>query len=110
MIIDWVDATQGPVGADVIRTVLLVRFCEVPVGKDGAEAFRRMRTTFLEVYQARYLTVRSLPYGSFREWTPVIAGARLSEDITCAAARNALVALAREGKQEGCRRLAIARA
>ena len=95
VIIDWVDATMGPPSADVVRTILLLRSGKDPLNANEAEICRRMRTTLLRAYQEQYLALRSLPARDLQLWMPIVAGARLSENIACAAAEDDLVALAR---------------
>ncbi|KAB7672629.1 phosphotransferase family protein [Bacillus sp. B1-b2] len=66
-IIDWVDATAGDLRADVCRTfVLLSHFSEF------------LAEQYLELYSKD----NSISKGEILEWLPIIAGARLYENVT----------------------------
>lgn len=65
-IIDWLDATRGPAAADVGRTYLLV-LLNVPV--------------LAEPYLAARLRGADFDRDAVEAWLPVLAGARLAEDV-----------------------------
>jgi len=67
MIVDWPDATSGPPAADVARSYLLMRH---GAGHDLAEA-----------YVTRYLATSELTDADIRAWLPIIAAARLAENV-----------------------------
>ena len=81
VVIDWIDATAGhPVG-DVARTIVLIRCSALP-----RQALRRWRTRlrrslFLRAYLSGYSRQSPIRRGELRRWLPVVAAARLSEDI-----------------------------
>lgn len=77
-IIDWLDATSGPAAADVGRTYLLVLH-NVPV--------------LAEPYLAARLHGADFDREAVEAWLPVLAGARLAENVPEEAAR--LLALVR---------------
>jgi aminoglycoside phosphotransferase (APT) family kinase protein len=97
VIIDWVDATVGPPAADLARSIVLMRYSEPPPEPAEAEIFCEMRTAFLSVYLEQYFALRPLPEASVERWMPIVAGARLSENVACGATENELVTLARTG-------------
>lgn len=67
MIVDWPDATSGPPAADVARSYLLMRH---GAGHELADA-----------YLQRYVAASELTDADVRAWLPVIAAARLAEDV-----------------------------
>lgn len=67
MVIDWVDATSGPVGADVCRSFLLMSTV-VP--------------ELAETYLDRYSQLGAIPKAEILSWMPFVAAARLTEGIT----------------------------
>jgi Ser/Thr protein kinase RdoA (MazF antagonist) len=67
MIVDWPDATSGPPAADVARSYLLMRH---GAGHELADA-----------YLQRYLAASELTDADIRAWLPVIAAARLAENV-----------------------------
>lgn len=97
MVIDWVDATMGPPAADLARSIVLMRYSGPPPEPAEAEAFCKMKTAFLNVYQQQYVALGSLPETSIERWMPIAAGARLSENVACGATVDELMALARTG-------------
>ena len=77
-IIDWLDASQGPPEADACRTYLL--------------ALNHM-PDLAEPYLDAYLGIASFSRTAVTDWLPVIAGARLAENIGAEAER--LIVLSR---------------
>jgi aminoglycoside phosphotransferase len=67
MIVDWPDATSGPPAADVARSYVLMRH---GAGHELADA-----------YLQRYLAASELTEAEVRAWLPVIAAARLAENV-----------------------------
>lgn len=96
-LIDWVDATMGPPVADLVRTILLINYCDLPSTPKEVEFFVKMKTTFLEAYQAKYLELNPLSEHAIALWTPVMAGARLSENAIRGSSKKNLVALINVG-------------
>lgn len=66
MIVDWLDATSGHPAADLCRSFVLIH----PVVPDLAEA-----------YLERYCAAAGLTREAVMAWLPVIAAARLAEDV-----------------------------
>lgn len=79
MIVDWPDATSGPPAADVARSYVLMLH---GAGPDLANA-----------YLERYLALSPLTDPEIRAWLPIIAAARLAENVPDETDR--LLALAR---------------
>jgi len=67
MIVDWPDATSGAPAADVARSYLLMRH---GAGHELADAYRE-----------RYLAASELTEADIRAWLPIIAAARLAENV-----------------------------
>lgn len=67
IIVDWPDATSGPPAADVARSYVLMLH---GAGPDLANA-----------YLERYLALGPLTAPEIRAWLPIIAAARLSENV-----------------------------
>jgi aminoglycoside phosphotransferase (APT) family kinase protein len=93
VIIDWMTAGHGHPDADVARTVLMLQRGEPP----GASVLQLrliglLRRALLRSYLRAYRAHRPCPDAAIAAWIPVIAAARLSENI--AAERVQLLALA----------------
>lgn len=80
VIVDWLDATAGPPEADVCRSWLLMQ----TVSRDLAES-----------YLSAYLAVSTVDRIQVLAWLPVLAAARLAENVPDEAA--ALIAMAEAG-------------
>ena len=79
-IIDWIDASSGNPAADVARTsiILLGAFA----GKQIRNVMVRMFVGFFHAaYLREYSRLRPLDGFEYRRWLPIVAGARLSENI-----------------------------
>ncbi len=79
-VVDWVDATCGPPAADVCRSWLLMRHASEAIA---------------EAYLTAYLAISPLPRESVFAWLPVLAGARLAENVPQEA--EELIAMAEAG-------------
>lgn len=79
MIVDWPDATSGPPAADVARSYLLMRH---GAGRQLADA-----------YLQRYLAASDITQADITTWLPIIAAARLAENVP--EENDRLLALAR---------------
>jgi aminoglycoside phosphotransferase (APT) family kinase protein len=95
-VIDWCHATRGDPAADVARTRLLLDAAALP---DGTAAMMRALTRVgRRIMSAGYVRAYGHEGRAQREavtaWTPVLAAARLAEDIE--AERPTMLALARE--------------
>lgn len=79
-VIDWIDATRGNPLADVARTTIIA------LGATGStQTLNKFLKTFVKVFHSAYLThyFRLCPSGidEYYRWLPIVAGARLSENI-----------------------------
>ncbi|MBV6396928.1 MAG: hypothetical protein HFACDABA_02532 [Anaerolineales bacterium] len=77
MVIDWIDASRGNPLADVARTSVLAL--------GAASTFGSGMKLFIKLFHAAYLKeyFRLSPAGKeeYRKWIPIVAGARLDENI-----------------------------
>lgn len=80
IIVDWPDATSGPPAADVTRSYLLMRH---GAGHELADA-----------YLQRYLAASDLTQADIHAWLPIIAAARLAENVP--EENDRLLAMARQ--------------
>ena len=79
-IIDWVDATRGNPLADVARTTIILL---------GAAKSSQIKNPFLKAlvamfhstYLKHYFRLRPRGMDEYRRWLPIVAGARLNENI-----------------------------
>lgn len=74
-IIDWVDASAGDSCADICRTYLL---------------YSQLSTELAEKYLGVYLSKSDLSKDEILQWEPILAGARLAENIEKAEAERLL--------------------
>lgn len=78
--IDWIDASRGNPLADVARTTIIllgaVHSEQVP-----GRLMKRFVTMFHSAYIRRYFRLRPGGEVEYRRWLPVVAAARLDEDI-----------------------------
>ena len=79
VIVDWPDACQGDPAADACRSFLLMHLA-VPA--------------FADAYLAAYAAAGDVPATAIRAWLPIVAAARLAENV--AGETDRLVALASE--------------
>jgi aminoglycoside phosphotransferase (APT) family kinase protein len=83
VIIDWMAASAGDPVADVART-LLVSETGVPIQKLSLRdrllisSFRRL---FANAYLNRYCRITRIAKPSVKNWDPIVAAARLNEDV-----------------------------
>ena len=95
VIIDWMTASRGDLWADVARTHLLLRLGQ-PTGDSGAFWLLRFgRQIYYQTYIARYTSRTPSGKSQLQAWLPVMAAARLNEDIPHE--RAALIDLVRKG-------------
>ncbi len=66
-IIDWVDSSRGDIRADIYRTYLL---------------YSQFTVELAEMYLRLYLEKSDLSREEIFQWAPIIAGARLSENVS----------------------------
>lgn len=80
VIVDWLDATSGPPEADVCRSWLLMQ---------------TMSQELAEAYLVAYLAIGAMERPAVFAWLPVLAAARLAENVPEEA--DALMAMAEAG-------------
>lgn len=80
MLIDWIDATRGNPLSDLARTTILVRGAAETnqVGNIVDKAFVRI---FHATYLRHYFKLRPGGEDEYERWLPIVAAARLSENI-----------------------------
>ena len=80
VIIDWIDATRGSPLADVARTTVIALGAAA-----SSQVPDRLRKILVRLFHSIYLDhyFRLCPGGrsEYRRWLPIMAGARLSEEI-----------------------------
>jgi uncharacterized protein (TIGR02172 family) len=91
VVIDWMTACSGNHWADVARTSLLLTIGPKGSGKQVSPVLRTAIRLYHRIYLNRYLAIVPDKSNELREWTPVIAAARLNEEI--APEREALLKL-----------------
>jgi len=97
VIIDWNDATQGDPLADVARSSLLLSLAVLP---PGVSAYLRLLLTlgrhmFHRIYLQRYHQLCPGALQQLMNWQPIVAAARLSNDIP--EEREQLLAIVKAG-------------
>lgn len=80
VIIDWLDATRGCPAADLARSSLL--FLSYIATNPLSAALRQAIERFHQTYLDAYLEAAPDREGEYRRWLPLMAAARLCEDIT----------------------------
>jgi Ser/Thr protein kinase RdoA (MazF antagonist) len=100
VIIDWTNAASGDPEADVARTLLLLKFGELPPGVSWplrllARAARRVLAT---LYLRSYRRLRALDRARVDAWMVAAAAARLGEGISEEAPR--LLSLLKEARRQ----------
>ena len=79
-IIDWIDASRGNPLADVARTVIIL--LEAAAGGQTRNALeKKFLQFFVESYLKAYFKNRPEARLEYRRWLPIVAAARLSENI-----------------------------
>jgi uncharacterized protein (TIGR02172 family) len=81
IIIDWIDVTSGNPLADFARTAVLVRYGAPPPMNPLGLLLRWGRNRFYNVYFRRYFELSKEDPKQVQAWLPVIAAARLNENI-----------------------------
>jgi uncharacterized protein (TIGR02172 family) len=77
--IDWMDATRGNPMADVARTSIILKgMAERQVPNAFIKGFVRL---FHAAYLRQYFRLHPQGMEEYRLWLPIVAGARLSENI-----------------------------
>ncbi|MFZ1400222.1 MAG: phosphotransferase [Candidatus Promineifilaceae bacterium] len=80
VIIDWIDATRGNSLADLARSSIIAQGVAASAQTTTAveKLFVRL---FHTIYLRRYLALRPEGRGEYGRWLPIVAAARLSENI-----------------------------
>lgn len=88
VIIDWMTATCGDPVADVARTTLLFRTADAPESDPvRAAALEQARHRFYATYRRAYEEQAPLAATEVEAWLPIVAAARMAEQITGEEAR-----------------------
>lgn len=95
MVIDWMTACLGSPWADVARTSMILSIGVKAAGKQVPAYLRWASDLFQRVYLDRYRSLAPGEQSELARWMPVIAAARLNEQI--APERNALIEIVKEG-------------
>jgi uncharacterized protein (TIGR02172 family) len=94
VVIDWMTACSGSPWADVARTNLILTIGVKAAGKQIPLLLRMMVRLYHRNYLRKYRSFRADIENEMHRWTPVIAAARLNEDIL--PEREALLKIVRE--------------
>jgi uncharacterized protein (TIGR02172 family) len=94
VIIDWMTACSGCSWTDVARTSLLLTIGSRGAGKQVSPFIRLAVRLYHRLYLNRYLKTVPDKSNELKRWAPVIAAARLNEDI--APEREALLKIVQE--------------
>ena len=81
MIIDWLTATSGDPAADIARTILLISISSPVDSEESSEIDSDSRNLLCKEYLNAYKDRSKFEEESLYQWIPIIAGARLSENI-----------------------------
>jgi len=81
VIIDWIDSTSGNPLADISRSILIMDHGVPPSMAVVSGLFEYLRKRFLKAYLNHYFELGSESREQLSAWSPVIAAARLSEEI-----------------------------
>ncbi|MGB8983593.1 MAG: aminoglycoside phosphotransferase family protein [Anaerolineales bacterium] len=80
VVIDWIDASRGNPLADVARTSVILLGAAASSQSPG-----KLQKTFVKVFHSTYLKHYFRQFSNrmdeYRRWLPIVAGARLSENI-----------------------------
>jgi len=87
VIIDWIDASRGYPLADVARSSILIGGGPLPPGTPVVWLVRTLRRWFYLTYLRRYFQLNPAGRQQLSTWVPVIAAARLDENIHADEAR-----------------------
>jgi uncharacterized protein (TIGR02172 family) len=98
VVIDWMTACYGSPWADVARTGLLLSIGARAAGKQVRPLVRIAVGLFRSAYLSRYEALRPDQANELLQWAPVIAAARLIENII--PEREALIKIVDEGLRE----------
>lgn len=97
IVIDWIDAVRGNPLADVARTCLLFSLGALPPGTPARWLLEAGRRPFHMTYLKRYFQLLPGDRQQLSAWQPVVAAARLAENIS--EEQDRLLALVKAGQQ-----------
>lgn len=80
VIIDWMDGSRGNPLADTARTSIMLRGVAA-TGEGATPLLVQFSLLFHAVYLRRYFKLRPGGQEEYRRWLPVVAAARLNEEI-----------------------------
>ena len=80
-IIDWTDVSSGNPHADVARTLLLIGGARLPLTSMIGWIFRLFQKSILSTYIRSYKQNSDLDVDHVKAWIPIMAAARLNEQI-----------------------------
>jgi Ser/Thr protein kinase RdoA (MazF antagonist) len=95
VVIDWMTACSGAPWADAARTSLLFNIGAKAAGRMVSPVIRLAIGVSYRAYRKRYNTLLPDPQNQTERWLPVIAAARLNEDIV--PERKALLQMVQAG-------------
>jgi thiamine kinase-like enzyme len=95
IVIDWMTARAGSPWMDVARTSLILSIGPKSAGKLVSPVIKIAIKLYYRVYLSRYHRLAPDPKNELGRWMPVIAAARLNEDIV--PEREALIKMVQEG-------------
>lgn len=95
VVIDWMTACSGSPWADVARASLILTIGVKAAGKQIPLFLRIMVGLYHRMYLQRYCSLRADTHKELHRWTPVIAAARLNENII--PEREALIRIVEQG-------------
>jgi hypothetical protein len=82
VIIDWIDASRGRPVLDVARSSLLFGGGPIPPGTPAAWLLNLFQRWFYLIYKRHYFKLNPADSQQLTRWIPVVAAARLDENIT----------------------------
>jgi hypothetical protein len=98
IVIDWMTASSGNPFADVARTSLLLTIGVAAATKSQVPPMLRLLSAvYHNTYLKSYLALNPDTHGQIKRWKPVVAAARLNENIV--PERQALLQWVQEGLQ-----------
>jgi aminoglycoside phosphotransferase (APT) family kinase protein len=81
VVIDWMTACVGSRWADVARTSLILSIAPKSAGRQASPILKMLVSFYHRVYLNRYIALVPDSENEVDRWRPVIAAARLNEDI-----------------------------
>jgi aminoglycoside phosphotransferase (APT) family kinase protein len=81
VLIDWIDATCGHPYADVARTLIIARFGVPRGGSVSQRVLRASARGLSTIYEREYGRLCGTTHADVVPWLPVVAAARIQEDV-----------------------------